>query len=92
VLANISLKTFRQTILLQRIRNTLRPNIYECKICGEHHCEHDFPEQEQFMLAQEMATVYKPTNHHLLHLGQKSGYNAMHASSSHADAGGPSGQ
>ncbi|KAH8298336.1 hypothetical protein KR018_006062, partial [Drosophila ironensis] len=65
----------------ERIRNTLRPNIYECKICGEHHCEHDFPEQEQFMLAQELATVYKPTTSHLLgHLGQKSGYNAMHAS------------
>ncbi|XP_026834628.1 sodium- and chloride-dependent GABA transporter ine isoform X1 [Drosophila erecta] len=69
----------------ERIRNTLRPNIYECKICGEHHCEHDFPEQEQFMLTQELATVYKPTNPHLLHLGQKSGYNAMQASPAHAD-------
>lgn len=29
------------------------------------------------MLAQELATVYKPTN-----LGQKSGYNAMQASAS----------
>ncbi|XP_002064575.3 sodium- and chloride-dependent GABA transporter ine isoform X1 [Drosophila willistoni] len=66
----------------ERIRNTLRPNIYECKICGEHHCEHDFPEQEQFMLAQELATVYKPTTttSHMLHLGQKSGYNPMQAS------------
>ncbi|XP_034669550.1 sodium- and chloride-dependent GABA transporter ine isoform X1 [Drosophila subobscura] len=63
-----------------RIRNTLRPNIYECKICGEHHCEHDYPEQEQYMLAQELATVYKPTTSHLHHLGQKSGYNAMQAS------------
>lgn len=26
----------------------MKPNIYECKICGEHHCEHDFhvPEEE----------------------------------------------
>ncbi|KAH8389536.1 hypothetical protein KR200_003338, partial [Drosophila serrata] len=69
----------------ERIRNTLRPNIYECKICGEHHCEHDFPEQEQFMLAQELATVYKPTTSHLLHLGQKPGYNAMHASAGPAE-------
>ncbi|XP_017152265.1 sodium- and chloride-dependent GABA transporter ine isoform X1 [Drosophila miranda] len=63
-----------------RIKNTLRPNIYECKICGEHHCEHDYPEQEQYMLAQELATVYRPTTSHL-HLGAKSGYNAMQASS-----------
>lgn len=44
------------------------------------------------MLAQEMATVYKPTNPHLLNLGQKCGYNAMQASPSHAEAGGPCGQ
>lgn len=24
--------------------NTLKPNLYECKICGEHHCDHDFPD------------------------------------------------
>lgn len=23
----------------------MKPNIYECKICQEHHCEHDFPEE-----------------------------------------------
>ncbi|KAH8293110.1 hypothetical protein KR044_004282, partial [Drosophila immigrans] len=57
----------------QRVKITLRPNIYECKICGEHHCEHDYPEQEQYMLAQELGNVYKPTT-------QKPGYNAMHAS------------
>lgn len=22
----------------------MKPNIYECKLCQEHHCEHDFPE------------------------------------------------
>ena len=27
----------------------MKPNIYECHICGEHHCEHDFPE-DQYML------------------------------------------
>ncbi|CRL04725.1 CLUMA_CG017785, isoform A [Clunio marinus] len=30
--------------LWERIKNTGKPNIYECKICKEHHCEHDFPE------------------------------------------------
>lgn len=25
----------------------MKPNIYECKICGEHHCEHDFYPQEE---------------------------------------------
>lgn len=24
----------------------MKPNIYECKICHEHHCEHDFQMQE----------------------------------------------
>ncbi|XP_058988103.1 sodium- and chloride-dependent GABA transporter ine [Musca domestica] len=64
----------------ERLQSALRPNIYECRICGEHHCEHDFPEQEQYMLAQELAGVYKPTvvgtNVHVT--GQKSGYNPMH--------------
>jgi hypothetical protein len=23
----------------------MKPNIYECKICQEHHCEHDFPDE-----------------------------------------------
>ncbi|XP_030241016.1 sodium- and chloride-dependent GABA transporter ine isoform X1 [Drosophila navojoa] len=60
----------------ERIKITLRPNIYECKICGEHHCEHDYPEQEQYMLAQELGNVYKPT----IKPSQKTAYNAMHAS------------
>lgn len=66
----------------ERVRNTLRPNIYECRICGEHHCEHDFPEQEQYMLAQESMGVYKPTTIPLKSTGtftQKSNeYNPMH--------------
>ncbi|XP_058822979.1 sodium- and chloride-dependent GABA transporter ine isoform X2 [Topomyia yanbarensis] len=38
----------------QRIMNTLKPNLYECKICGEHHCDHDFPDDTY---GQEMALV-----------------------------------
>uniref|UniRef100_A0A182QL93 Transporter n=1 Tax=Anopheles farauti TaxID=69004 RepID=A0A182QL93_9DIPT len=38
----------------QKLLNTLKPNIYECKICGEHHCDHDFPDEE---LGPEMAIV-----------------------------------
>ncbi|XP_049537676.1 sodium- and chloride-dependent GABA transporter ine isoform X1 [Anopheles darlingi] len=38
----------------QKLLNTLKPNIYECKICGEHHCDHDFPEEE---MGPEMAIV-----------------------------------
>ncbi|XP_017486094.1 PREDICTED: sodium- and chloride-dependent GABA transporter ine [Rhagoletis zephyria] len=70
---------------MERLKNTLRPNIYECRICGEHHCEHDFPEQEQYMLAQELSGIYKPKDpmdpnvqlHHL-NAGNKAGYNPMH--------------
>ncbi|XP_036226158.2 sodium- and chloride-dependent GABA transporter ine isoform X2 [Bactrocera oleae] len=70
---------------MERLKNTLRPNIYECRICGEHHCEHDFPEQEQYMLAQELSGIYKPKdtldpnapiNH--FNIGNKAGYNPMH--------------
>lgn len=45
---------------VQRLKATLRPNIYECKICGEHHCEHDYSQQEQYMFSQEMSSLYKP--------------------------------
>ncbi|XP_050085310.1 sodium- and chloride-dependent GABA transporter ine isoform X1 [Anopheles aquasalis] len=38
----------------EKLLNTLKPNIYECKICGEHHCDHDFPEEE---MGPEMAIV-----------------------------------
>ncbi|XP_055595461.1 sodium- and chloride-dependent GABA transporter ine isoform X2 [Uranotaenia lowii] len=38
----------------QKIMNTLKPNLYECKICGEHHCDHDFPDEDY---GQEMALV-----------------------------------
>lgn len=27
-------------IIFQRIKNSLIPHIYECKVCGEHHCDH----------------------------------------------------
>lgn len=68
--------------VLQRFTAVLRPNIYECKICGEHHCEHDYPEQEQYMLSQEMGGLYKPSEstHPTFPLGPglKSGYNPMH--------------
>ncbi|XP_013104533.2 sodium- and chloride-dependent GABA transporter ine [Stomoxys calcitrans] len=71
--------------LQERFQSALRPNIYECKICGEHHCEHDYPEQEQYMLTQELAGIYKPAApmqaQHTgfpLNSGQKAGYNPMH--------------
>ncbi|XP_040163592.1 sodium- and chloride-dependent GABA transporter ine isoform X1 [Anopheles arabiensis] len=38
----------------EKLLNTLKPNIYECKICGEHHCDHDFPDEE---LGPEMTIV-----------------------------------
>lgn len=43
-------------INLQKLRNSIRPDIYECKICGEHHCEHDTPD---FHSVQEMQTIYQ---------------------------------
>ncbi|XP_070502342.1 sodium- and chloride-dependent GABA transporter ine-like isoform X2 [Chironomus tepperi] len=33
--------------LFEKFKHTMKPNIYECKICGEHHCEHDFHAQEE---------------------------------------------
>lgn len=67
---------------------TLHPNIYECKICGEHHCEHNYAEQEQYMLSQEMAHVYKtaqfPVNYQTSTYispdlqTKEAGYNLMH--------------
>lgn len=38
----------------QKFMNTLKPNLYECKVCGEHHCDHEFPEEEY---GREMALV-----------------------------------
>ncbi|XP_075152282.1 solute carrier family 6 member inebriated isoform X2 [Haematobia irritans] len=71
--------------LQERFQSALRPNIYECKICREHHCEHDYPEQEQYMLSQELAGVYKPVAAtqpqapgFALNAGQRAGYNPMH--------------
>lgn len=32
----------------------MKPNIYECKICQEHHCEHDFPEES----VQELSPMF----------------------------------
>ncbi|KAL9926788.1 solute carrier family 6 member inebriated isoform 1-T6 [Glossina fuscipes fuscipes] len=68
----------------ERFKVTLHPNIYECKICGEHHCEHDYPEQEQYMLQQELAALYKPQTQgspqhtYTMKTGQKFGYSPMH--------------
>ncbi|KAM7353790.1 solute carrier family 6 member inebriated isoform 1-T4 [Cochliomyia hominivorax] len=84
--AIINLWKAQGSSLTERFQIALRPNIYECKICGEHHCEHDYPEQEQYMLSQELAGVYKATpanNNHPqstfpLNMGQKAGYNPMH--------------
>jgi hypothetical protein len=49
--------TLSLSFLPQKLKNSVKPNIYECKICHEHHCEHDFPEEDDQML-QEMETVY----------------------------------
>ncbi|XP_058123951.1 sodium- and chloride-dependent GABA transporter ine [Anopheles ziemanni] len=38
----------------EKLLNTLKPNIYECKICGEHHCDHDFPDED---MGPEMAIL-----------------------------------
>ncbi|XP_037820028.1 sodium- and chloride-dependent GABA transporter ine isoform X2 [Lucilia sericata] len=84
--AIINLWKAQGSSLAERFQIALRPNIYECKICGEHHCEHDYPEQEQYMLSQELAGVYKATtpihNHPQptfpMNMGQKAGYNPMH--------------
>ncbi|KAG5684760.1 hypothetical protein PVAND_013974 [Polypedilum vanderplanki] len=32
--------------LIAKFKHTLKPNIYECKICHEHHCDHDINVQE----------------------------------------------
>ncbi|XP_055859034.1 sodium- and chloride-dependent GABA transporter ine isoform X2 [Episyrphus balteatus] len=38
----------------EKFLSAIKPNIYECKICGEHHCEHDYPEQELYMLTHDL--------------------------------------
>lgn len=40
--------------VFQKFKNSIQPNIYECKICGEHHCEHDFPDEHSI---QEMTPI-----------------------------------
>lgn len=35
---------------MQRYKHSLRPNIYECKICHEHYCDHELDEDEAFGL------------------------------------------
>lgn len=42
-----------------KVLSSIKPRIYECKICGEHHCEHDFPEEEQFSL-EPSTPIYSP--------------------------------
>uniref|UniRef100_A0A336N1U1 CSON011724 protein n=1 Tax=Culicoides sonorensis TaxID=179676 RepID=A0A336N1U1_CULSO len=38
---------------VEKLKNSLIPNIYECKICGEHHCEHI----EEGLLPQELSPM-----------------------------------
>lgn len=40
---------------LQKLKNSIKPDIYECKICGEHNCEHDLYDIEESI--QEMQTI-----------------------------------
>lgn len=35
---------------MQRYKHSLRPNIYECKICHEHYCDHELDEDDAFGL------------------------------------------
>lgn len=63
---------------LQKIKKTLQPNIYECKICGEHHCQHDFPEeaiQEMLqttpIILQTPPISHQPNNHHVTIISDK---------------------
>lgn len=42
--------------VFEKYLSAIKPNIYECKICGEHHCEHDYPEQELYMLTHDLPT------------------------------------
>lgn len=41
--------------VLQKLKSTIKPNIYECRICGEHHCEHEFP--DDLSILQEMTPI-----------------------------------
>lgn len=43
---------------MQKLRNSIKPNIHECKFCGEHYCEHDSLDMQS---VQEMLTVQTPT-------------------------------
>lgn len=49
---------FTSCFPFQRFKNAIQPNIYECKICGEHHCEHDFPDEHS---VQEMTPIIQST-------------------------------
>lgn len=41
----------------QKLRNAIKPNIHECKFCGEHYCEHDSLDMQS---VQEMLTMQTP--------------------------------
>ncbi|XP_037052346.1 sodium- and chloride-dependent GABA transporter ine isoform X1 [Bradysia coprophila] len=47
---------------LEKLKNTTQPNIYECKICGEHHCEHDFPEDQSVQEMAPIMPIVRPQN------------------------------
>lgn len=64
---------YRQTDkkLCSKVLSSIKPRIYECKICGEHHCEHDFPEEDQFppepptpVYTPKILLRSPPTQHH----------------------------
>ncbi|XP_055315143.1 sodium- and chloride-dependent GABA transporter ine isoform X3 [Sitodiplosis mosellana] len=56
VFAVISIIRGEGDTLFQKIRSAIQPNIYECKFCGEHHCDqHDSPDMQS---VQEMLTMY----------------------------------
>lgn len=53
----------KMLIIFQKLKHTTQPNIYECKICGEHHCEHDFPEDQS---VQEMSPIMPIVPHNIV--------------------------
>lgn len=46
----------------------MEPNIYECKICGEHHCDHVEPEEEDDFRLFPITLQPPPKKHSQAHI------------------------
>lgn len=55
---------------MEKLKHTIQPSIYECKICGEHHCEHDFhaPEEEEDFRLFPIVLQPPPKKHSQAHI------------------------